>query len=76
MAEQKGNPVVGIAGVIGGISLSIVAVLAIFAKDQLPVAPWIVAALAIMGIGLGFSASKMSKPKQPERDTEQLSKRR
>jgi len=28
--------------VIGGISLCIVAVIAIFAKDQLSVAPWIV----------------------------------
>jgi len=62
MAEQKGNPVVGIASVIGGISLCIVAVIAIFAKDQLSVAPWIVAALAIMGIALGFFASKVSKP--------------
>jgi hypothetical protein len=61
MAEQKGNPVVSIASVIGGISLCIVAVIAIFAKDQLSVAPWIVAALAIMGIGLGFFASKVSK---------------
>jgi len=61
MAEQKRNPVVGIASVIGGISLCIVAVIAIFAKDQLSVAPWIVAALAIMGIALGFFASKMSK---------------
>ena len=62
MAYQKGNPVVGIASVIGGISLCIVAVIAIFAKDQLSVAPWIVAALAIMGIVLGFFASKMSEP--------------
>ncbi len=62
MAEQKGNPVVGIASVIGGISLCIVAVIAIFAKDQLSIAPWIVAALAIMGIDLGFFASKVSKP--------------
>ena len=60
MAER--NPVVGIASVIGGISLCIVAVITIFAKDQLSVAPWIVAALAIMGIALGFFASKMSKP--------------
>jgi hypothetical protein len=61
MAEQKSNPVVGIAGVIGGISLCIVAVIAIFAKDQLSVAAWIVAALAAMGIGLGIFASKGSQ---------------
>jgi len=62
MADQKGNPVVGIASVIGGISLCIVVVIVIFAKDQLSVAAWIVAVLAIMGIGLGYFASKMSKP--------------
>ena len=62
MDVQKSNPVVGIAGVIGAISLCIVSVIAIFAKDQLSVAAWIVAALAAMGIVLGFFASKMSKP--------------
>jgi Zn-dependent protease len=62
MAEQKGNPIVSIASVIGGISVAIVAVIAVLAKDQLSVAPWIVAALAIMGIVLGFFASKASKP--------------
>ena len=58
MAEHNGNPVVAIAAVIGGISLTIVIVLAILAKDQLSLAPWMVAALAAMGIGLGFFASK------------------
>jgi len=62
MAVDKRNPVVGIASVIGGISLCIVLVISIFAKDQLSVAAWIVAALAVMGIVLGFFASKMSKP--------------
>ena len=62
MAERKDNPVVGIASVIGGISLCIVVMVAIFAKDQLAVAAWIVAALAIMGLGLGFFASRGSKP--------------
>jgi hypothetical protein len=59
MAEQKGNPVVGIAGVIGGISLCIVVVILVFAKDQLSIAPWIIGALAIMGMALGFFASKV-----------------
>jgi hypothetical protein len=62
MDVDKKNPVVGIAAVIGAISLCIVLVIAIFAKDQLSVAAWIVAALAVMGIALGFFASKMSKP--------------
>ena len=63
MGEQKTNPFVGIAGVIGGISLSIVVIVAVLAKDQLWVAAWIVAMLALMGIGLGFFASKMPTPK-------------
>ena len=58
MSEQKKNPLVGIAAVIGGISLCIVAVVAIFAKAQLMVAVWVVAALAVMGIGLGFFAAR------------------
>ena len=62
MAEQKTNPVVAIAGVIGGISIAIVAIIAVLAKDQLPVAPWVIAPLAGMGIVLGYFASKTSKP--------------
>ncbi len=58
MNEDRKNPLVGIAAVIGGISLCIVAVVAIFAKAQLMVAVWVVAALAVMGIGLGFFASR------------------
>ena len=62
MAEQKGSPLVSIARVIGGVSVAIVAIIVVFAKDQLSVAVWVVAALAIMGIGLGFFALKSSKP--------------
>lgn len=58
MAEQKRNPFVGIAGVIGGISVAIVAVMAILAKDQFWAVPWVVGALALMGMVLGFFASK------------------
>jgi hypothetical protein len=61
MDKWKGNPFVGIASVVGAISLCIVVIITILAKDQLSVAAWIVATLAIMGIGLGFFASKSSK---------------
>ena len=54
------DPFVSIAGVIGGISVAIVAIIVVFTKDQLSVAAWIVAALAVMGIVLGFFASKSS----------------
>jgi len=61
VAGQKNHPAVGIAAVISGISLCIVVVIAIFARDQLSVAAWIVAALAVMGLGLGFFASQGSE---------------
>lgn len=61
MADQKNHPAVGIAAVISGIALCIVVVIAIFARDQLLVAAWIVTPLSIMGFGLGFVASRDSK---------------
>jgi hypothetical protein len=60
MSERKDHPAKGIASVIGGVSLCIVAVVAIFAKDHLSTAAWIVAALSVMGLGLGSFASKNS----------------
>jgi hypothetical protein len=62
MAEEKGNPVVRIASVLGGVSLAIVVIIAVLARDQLSIAPWIVWALAAMGIGLGFVATRSSNP--------------
>jgi hypothetical protein len=58
MSKEKANPFMGIAGAVGGVSLCIVTVIAIFAREQLWVAAWIVAALALMGVGLGFFASR------------------
>ena len=56
--EHKCNPFVGIAATIGGICVAIVAILAIFAKEQIVVIPWIVGVLAIMGVFLGVMALK------------------
>ncbi len=56
--KQKGNPFVAIAGVIGGISVAIVAITAIFANQHFAVVPWLIGALAAMGIFLGFMAGK------------------
>ena len=61
MADSQTHPVVAIAGIIGGISLAIVVMIAVLARDQLWVAAWIVAALAVMGIGLGYFAAKSPK---------------
>ena len=61
MSEQTGNSLVGLAGTIGGFSVAIVAIIAIFAKEQLVVAPWIVGALVVMGIFLGMIVLRMKK---------------
>ena len=57
MADNQKHPSVAIAAIIGGVSLAIVVIIAILARDQLSIAAWIVAALAFMGMGLGYFAS-------------------
>ncbi|WP_309025994.1 hypothetical protein [Pelagicoccus enzymogenes] len=51
---------VGIAAIVSGVSVGIVALFAIFAPVSLPAAGWIVAPLSLMGIGLGFLSTKPS----------------
>jgi hypothetical protein len=46
--KQK-NAAVSVVGIVAGVSLVIVLFFAIFARDHLPVAGWIVTMLAIMG---------------------------
>ena len=58
MAQPNTHPAVSIAAVIGGIPLSIVVVIAIFASDQPLLAAWIVAALAVMGLNPGIFVTK------------------
>jgi len=58
MSEGTGTPFVAIAGTTGGISVAVVAVLAIFAREHLMVATWVVAGLAVMGVLLGAMALK------------------
>jgi len=58
MGEDKAGPYVGIAGTIAGISMIIVVMLAVLAKEHLMVAAYVVGALAVLGIFLGFAASK------------------
>jgi 4-hydroxybenzoate polyprenyltransferase len=61
MSDRQHDPFVGIAGAIGGISVAIVAIIAVFAKEQLAVAAWVVGALAFMGVCLGAMAAKGRK---------------
>jgi uncharacterized membrane protein len=57
--KEAENPMVAIAAVIGGISVAIVALFVIFAKEQLEHAPLVIGALAVMGIFMGlFSLRK------------------
>lgn len=48
---------VGIAAIIGGVSVAMVALVAIFSPQNISVAPWIVGGLSIMGIALGYFSS-------------------
>ncbi len=60
MAQK--NEMVQIAGTVGGISVAIVAVIVVFAKQHVWVAVPVVGALALMGIVLGAMAAR--KPPQ------------
>ncbi len=53
-----GNPFVAIAGIIGGLSIGVVALIAIFSSENIIVAAWVVGALAAMGAVLGSMALK------------------
>ena len=56
--KKPEHPAVKIASVIGGIVLVIVLMMAILAREYLPVVGWIVIPLALMGVALGSIASK------------------
>ena len=64
--EGQKNPQVGIAGIIGGISIVIVAIVAIFAQQHFVIAAWIVGALAAMGTVLGLAANKHQNSKKED----------
>jgi hypothetical protein len=48
------NPIVTIAGVTGAMSALIVTIVAVFAKEHLDAAPFMVASLVVMAIVLGY----------------------
>ena len=58
MVKTEKNPVIPIAGTIGGISLVIVIVFLAMAPEQINQAVYIVGILAAMGEILGYVASK------------------
>ncbi len=63
--EEK-NPLVQVAGVVGAMSVAIVALVVIFARQQLWVAAVIVGALVAMGVLMGVIAACTSARRRPE----------
>jgi hypothetical protein len=58
--ENNKGPIVAIAGVCGGVMVPIAVVVLIFAREQASVLVPIAIAIAVMGIFLGYFASKKS----------------
>ncbi|MHC4658572.1 MAG: hypothetical protein ACYS83_05260 [Planctomycetota bacterium] len=58
--ENNKGPIVAIAAVCGGVMVPIAAVVLIFAKEHAYVLTPIAIAIAVMGIFLGYFASKKS----------------
>ena len=59
MSEKKSeHPAVRIAAIVGGIIFVVVLMIAILAREYLPMVGWVVIPLAIMGIALGGIASR------------------
>lgn len=48
--DGQQNPAVAIVGIVGGISIAIVVIFAILARNQMAIAAWMVSALALMGV--------------------------
>jgi hypothetical protein len=48
--NKQQSPAVAVVGIVGGISLAIVVIFAIFARNEMAVAGWIVSMLALMGV--------------------------
>ena len=59
MSKNEGNPFVAIAAVLGGILLTIIIVVLIFAKEFIvPIIPTLVWGFVVLGALLGYFASK------------------
>ena len=56
--KNTSHPAVKIASIIGGIVFVIVLMMAVLAKEYLPVVGWVVIPLVVMGIALAWIASR------------------
>ena len=61
--NQQTGALISIAGIIGGVSIVIVTIFAIFIPDQITVSAYIVGILAVMALGLGKFAAAASSHK-------------
>jgi len=62
MKKCEGNPFVAITGVVGGILLTIIVLFLIFAKEMMAsVLSSVVWGLVVLGIAMGFFASRKKK---------------
>ena len=48
--DRQQSPAVAVVGIVGGISVAIVVIFAIFARNQMAIAAWMVSALVLMGV--------------------------
>ena len=48
--DRQQSPAVAVVGIVGGISVAIVVIFAIFARNQMAIAAWMVSALSLMGV--------------------------
>ena len=48
--DGQQSPAVAVVGIVGGISIAIVVIFAVFARNQMAIAAWMVSALALMGV--------------------------
>jgi CDP-diglyceride synthetase len=49
-SDGRQSPAVAVVGIVGGISIAVVVIFAIFVRDQMAIAAWIVSVLALMGV--------------------------
>lgn len=56
--KKNPNPCVTIATTVGALCVGAVAIIGVFAPDQMEVAAWVVGALALMGAILGYLSNK------------------
>lgn len=58
---MQSSSFIAIAAIVGGMCISAIVLVGIFAREQMSILPWIVCPLCLLGIALGYFASKSSE---------------